>query len=304
MDSPVLARWIGDPAVFRAAYWRTSPGVFRPEGGAQSPFTLADVEAVLAGGLLRTPYVEMARAGTTLAAEAYTSPRTVHFTAHQGFADPAKVQGLLDDGATLLLRRIDQWHAPTRELTVALAAELNLAVEAFYFVTPAGHQGLDLHRDDADVLVVQVAGSKEWSVHEGPADGNWKPGPTSPPHPAEELRTVLRSGEVLYIPRGFAHQAVGDSGLSAHLSLTIREVGVVDLFRTLQRTAFDGLKMAPLPLDDKAIEDSAARLIEHARRRLADLTPEELVEQARRAQRAKMPPAHPGPVLPRLTTTP
>ncbi|MFD3589805.1 JmjC domain-containing protein [Streptomyces sp. NPDC058683] len=289
MNSPTLARWVGDPDVFMASYWRREPAVFRWEGGAFTPFTLADADAALADGLLRAPYIEMVRAETSLDIGSYTSPRTVHRTVHQGFADEAKIRALLEDGATLLLRCIDQWHAPTRSVLAALAQETGLAVEAFYFVTPAGHQGLPLHRDDADVLVVQVAGSKEWSVHEGPADGNWRPGPTSAPHPAEVLHTVVRAGEVLYIPRGWAHRAVGDGGLSVHLSLTIREVGVVELLRALQRLAFDGLTMDPLPVDDETITAAGKRLLDHARGRLAELTPRDLMEVARRGQRAKMP---------------
>jgi ribosomal protein L16 Arg81 hydroxylase len=293
VNSPTLAQWVGDPGVFMASYWRRKPAVFQPEGGAFSPLTLTDVDAALASGFLRAPYVEMARADLSLGSDSYTSSRTVHHAAHPGFVDEAKIQALMEEGATLLLRAIDQWHAPTRDVLAALADELGLAVEAFYFVTPAGHQGLKLHRDDADVLVVQVAGSKEWSVHEGPADGNWKPGPVAEPHPAEVLHTVVRAGEVLYIPRGHAHQAVGDGGLSVHLSLTIREVGVVDLFRALQRVAFDGLMMAPLPLDDEAILAAGAELLEYARSRLAELTPHNLMDRARGVQCAKMPAVRP-----------
>ncbi|WP_053847154.1 JmjC domain-containing protein [Streptomyces sp. NRRL B-24085] len=289
MNRPTLARWVGDTDRFMTSYWRRKPAVFRPPGGAPSPFGLADADGALASGFLRTPYVEMARAEDPLGSEAYTTARTVHFSSHEGFADEAKIGKALADGATLLLRCIDQWHAPTGETVAALSGELGLAVEAFCFVTPAGRQGLPLHRDDADVLVVQIEGSKQWSVHEGPADGDWKPGPCTGAEPAEVLRATVRAGEVLYIPRGFAHQAVGDGGLSAHLSLTIREVGVVELFRTLQRTAFEGLKMAPRPLDDRSITDAAAELIERARGRLAELTPEQLVDLARASQRARMP---------------
>lgn len=282
MHAPTLARWVGDTEDFMASFWRRRPGVFRPNGGPLSPITPADVDRVLSSGLLREPYIEMANAQTPLGSDAYTVSRKVHYSTHAGFADPARIKSLLDKGATLLLRCIEHWHAPTATMLDALSGELGRPIEAFYFVTPEGHQGLPLHRDDADVLVVQVAGSKRWRVHEGPGDAGWAAGAIGDgPQPAEVLATTLSKGEVLYIPRGFAHQAVGDGGLSVHLSLTIREAGTVDLHRALQRLLFAGLKLPPRPLGDDALLDVADRLLEHARTRLAETAPQDLLDRAR-----------------------
>ncbi|MEV7542237.1 cupin domain-containing protein [Streptomyces sp. NPDC089915] len=289
MHSPTLAAWVGDPDDFAAAYWRRRPGVFRPEGGAHSPFTLADVDAALATGFLSEPYLEMARAEEPLGREAYLAPRTVNQARHGGFADERRVRALLDEGATLLMRRVDQWHGPTRDLLARLSAELGLAVEAFCFVTPPGTQGVPLHRDDADVLVVQLNGAKSWHVAEGPADGNWEHGRVEGEPPAEVLRTTLRAGEVLYIPRGFAHEAVGSEGLSAHLSLTVREVHKGDLFRSLQKLTAKGMAVETRPLDDAAVLAAAKGMLDHVRAVVAALEPEHLVDHARRAKLAELP---------------
>ncbi|QMU78222.1 cupin [Streptacidiphilus sp. PB12-B1b] len=293
MHAPTLARWVGDTETFLASYWNRLPGVFDPPDRDLSPFTLADADGALSSGLLREPYIEMTNASTPLAADAYTTTRQVSRTAHAGFADPARIGALLEQGATLLLRNIDQWHPPTAAMLGALSGELGRPIEAFYFVTPAGHQGLPLHRDDADVLVFQVAGSKSWRVHEGPGDAAWGPGSVleDGPQPAEVLRTTLRQGQVLYIPRGFAHQAVGDGGLSVHLSLTVREAGTVELHRALQRLLFAGLRLAPRPLGEDALLAVAEQLLDHTRRSLAELTPRDLLDRARHRDTA--PPAPP-----------
>ncbi|WP_405587728.1 JmjC domain-containing protein [Streptomyces sp. NBC_01190] len=293
MRAPTLAQWVGEPETFLSEYWRRRPGVFRPEGGAYSSFSLADADAALASGFLREPYLEMTRAEQPLTREAYTAVRRIYHAKFGGFADLAKVGALLDDGATLLLRRIDHWHRATRDMLQELATELGLPVEAFYFVTPEGHQGLPLHRDDADVLVIQVAGSKSWHVHEGPADGNWDLGKVRGDEPAEIFRTTLRAGEVLYIPRAFAHRATGDGGLSAHLSLTIREAGTEHLESSLLDFAVQGVELPPRPLGDEALDKTAAELLDHALARLADLTPGGLLELARRNLVAQMPQAQP-----------
>lgn len=297
--APTLGRWVGDTPTFFEKYWRARPHVFTSSG--HSPFTLADLDAALATGFFRQPYLEMVADNNAVPAHRYTSTRSVARAKPAGFVDPAKVAALLDEGATLLLRRIDQWHEPTRALLADLAGELGLAVEAFYFVTPAGRTGLPLHRDDADVLVIQVAGGKSWVVHEGPADGNWCAGPI-PDHeqpPAELLRTVVHPGDVLYIPRGFAHRATGQQGLSAHLSLTIREIGAADLSAQAWEAAIGDVEstLEPLPLTDDALTAAAASLLEGARQRLAGLTPEELVCRARQARVTRMPAPAPGPGL-------
>ncbi|MFJ5840479.1 JmjC domain-containing protein [Streptomyces shenzhenensis] len=300
MTARILDRLVGNTDSFWS-HWRKSPGVFVSGGAALSPFTLADIDAALASGFFREPYVEMWQDGRRVQATSFTSSRTVGQEAPAGFADEAKIHALLKDGATLLLRCIDQWHAPTRDLLRVLALELGRAVEAFFFVTPAGQPGLPLHRDDADVLVVQLAGSKSWKVHEGPTDGAWRAGRvrSDEPQPAELFHTVLRPGETLYIPRGFAHRATGQDGLSAHLSLTVREIGVADLSLSLKDHVLRGgdgeaAGEGPLPRSDDALTAAAAAILDNARRHLADLTPDALVAHARQRRMDRMPTPVPG----------
>ncbi|MFJ9541205.1 JmjC domain-containing protein [Streptomyces sp. NPDC101225] len=293
MHAPTLAQWVGNPAEFLTTYWNERPGVFHPDGGGHSSFTLADLDAALSTGFFREPYVEMWD-GDKLPARKFTTPRTVARSTPAGFADIRRIQELLDKGATLLLRCVDQWHVPTRALLASLATELGRQVEAFFFVTPAGRQGLPLHRDDADVLVVQVAGGKTWHIHEGPADGNWHAGRVTDqdgPRPAEILRTTLRPGDVLYVPRGFAHLATGDQGLSAHLSLTVREAGTADLTDTLRSLLTEELSLAERPSGEEALLATATRLLAHAAERLATVAPADLLDRARARGRATMPPA-------------
>ncbi|MFF7636795.1 JmjC domain-containing protein [Kitasatospora sp. NPDC008050] len=288
-QAPTLSQWVGDPAAFAAAHWRRRPGVFTPDGPLGSPFTLKDVDNALATGFLHEPYVEMTRADGPLPADAYLSARSVHNSTSAGFADEKKIRALIEQGATLLMRRIDQWHGPTRDMLARLSAELQRPVEAFCFVTPPGTQGVPLHRDDADVLVLQLNGSKDWRVHEGPANGDWRLGRVEGEPPAEVLRTTVHAGDVLYIPRGFPHQAVGSGGLSAHLSLTIREIHMGDLFRSLQKLSAKDMNIAARPLDDEAVLAAATTMLDHVAKALAGLTPQDLVDHARRTALAALP---------------
>ncbi|MFD9793393.1 JmjC domain-containing protein [Streptomyces sp. NPDC059070] len=283
MSSPFsLGQLVGEVEEFLTTTWRRQPAVFRPETAVEPPLTLAGLDAALTTGSLPSCYAQVTRGGATVPAEAYSTPRTIHQTAYPGFVDGAKVRRQLDEGGTLLLRCVEQWHAGTAALTAAVGRELGRKVEAFFFVTPQGRQGLDIHRDDADVLVLQVNGSKQWHVHAGPADGDWQPGPIADGGP-ELLSLQLQPGEVLYIPRGFAHYATGQDGLSAHLSLTIRETGGAHLYKALQRVLAKGLRLTPRPLDDEALTEQARLLLDHMADRLAATTPEQVVAAARAA---------------------
>ena len=117
--------------------------------------------------------------------------------------------------------------------------------------------------------------------------GNWKPGPIVGEPGPTLLDTTLTPGQVLYIPRGFGHSAVGAQGLSAHLSLTVREIGGRELVRAVTKLLFEGTTVPPRPLDDESLYAAGAELLEAARDRLDSLGPEHVVGQAREALRGQ-----------------
>ncbi|MFG2480749.1 JmjC domain-containing protein [Streptomyces fagopyri] len=278
-----LSRWVGEVEKFNAVHWRRQPAVF--DSVLEAPMTIEDVDAALASGLLRTPHLEMTRADEQIDAARYTSSREVLDQQATGYADHERVLALLQGGATLLLRNTEHWHRPTAALVARMSEELDRRVEAFFFVTPPGAQGLALHRDDADVLLLQVAGSKHWTVKGGPDSGDWQSGTIAGDGGPALLETTVRPGQVLYIPRGYAHSAIGHQGLSLHLSLTIREVGARHLAHALQRHLMSGLRLPVRPLDGESLLAAAATLIDTVRERIAQVSPQDLLDSAWQAQR-------------------
>ncbi|MGA5820225.1 JmjC domain-containing protein [Kitasatospora sp. NPDC094028] len=305
----VLAELVGDADAFAEALENRRPQVFRTAGWPAGLPRPGELDAVLRGGLLRVPYVEMVQGGEVVAPERFCTARTVAGRREEGWADPGRIAALLAEGATLLLPQLDQWHAPVRELATDIAHHLGRRTEAFCFATGAGRRGLDVHRDDADVLVVQLAGEKEWTVHAAPADGRWRPGLAPEPGPVA-LHTVLAPGEVLYVPRGAPHAATGRQGLSVHLSFTVREVGTGRLHAAVGEflaagaspgaagDAAGGPGGGDLPERPGTAADllaAAAEVLDRSRARLAELTPQELLRLARGPLPA---PAPDGPPLP------
>ncbi|GAA2139442.1 hypothetical protein GCM10009760_21740 [Kitasatospora kazusensis] len=286
-----LTRCVADEQEFFATHWRTAPAVLRPADPPVDVFTVAELDGLLDHGLLKVPYVGLVHEDRHVPTERFCEPRVVLGEVVEDYADAASVRGLIrDEQATVLLRYVDQWHQGVRTLTGALAERFGRQVEAFFFLTPAGTQGRPVHRDDADVLAIQISGEKRWRVHAGPADGNWEPSREDTDPGEVLLDTVLRPGEVLYVPRGFAHFAcaVGDEP-SAHLSLTVREVGTANLYALLQALVTGTVDLPGRPLDDAAMVAAADTLITHSRETLAGLTPQALIEHARTLMRGALP---------------
>ncbi|GAA2746359.1 JmjC domain-containing protein [Kitasatospora cinereorecta] len=283
----ILHRFTGDAEEFTGALHRRTPRVFRPADPPLDLLRAAELDHWLDTGLLRVPYLQLVTAEGEVPLPRFCPPRRVLGRTEHGYVDGSAVRHLLAEGAaTVLLRHVDQWHPGVRAVCAAMRSELGRQVEAFWFVTPPGTQGRPVHRDDADVFVVQTEGAKVWHLYGGPLDGRWAPGPVDAP--AEPEFTVrLEPGEVLYVPRGHAHRAVAaERGASAHLSFTVREAGDAHL-----RAALDGLLAGAgdrpaRPLGEADLLAAADRLLTEARTALAALSAEDLLDRARAGMEA------------------
>ncbi|RKR92197.1 hypothetical protein BDK92_6631 [Micromonospora pisi] len=294
-DFVILRDLVGDVPAFLAESWHRVSTVLRPADPPVNLFTVQDLERSLSGGLLRSPYLGVVESGENPTGREFTTPRTVAERVVSDHVDPEKVARRVAEGASVLLRNIEHWHAPTTAFAYRLGTELGRPVEAFFFLTPPERQALPPHRDDADVFVVQVQGRKEWTVHETPTDGRWDRGRAGRPGKVA-VRTRLEPGEVLYLPRGAAHSAVAaDGSLSAHLSLTVRDIGLSQLSAVVQQYLAADLDLPSRPVEEAALIEASARLLEHQTSRLAELTPQDLVDAARTAMLALR---HKPPVTP------
>lgn len=99
------------------------------------------------------------------------------------------------------------------------------------YLTPPNSQAMNPHADDREVFVVQLYGSKEWEVfREVPVDFPYpheqvgKNGLAVPSHVLEgepAISATLEPGDVLYIPRGYVHQARCTESPSFHVTIAL-----------------------------------------------------------------------------------
>ena len=98
------------------------------------------------------------------------------------------------------------------------------------YATPPLGQAVGPHADDRDVFVVQLVGEKTWTVYrERPVrfpETHEQVGKTMP-FPENFLDTcpsdtyLLKEGDVLYVPRGFVHEAETLQEASVHLTVAL-----------------------------------------------------------------------------------
>lgn len=103
--------------------------------------------------------------------------------------------------------------AAVANLTLALQAALSLETSVNMYHTPLAEQAFAMHYDPTEVLVLQLAGEKNWSFFEPvvtlPRNADAKIDPL--PLPATAItrsKTVtMRPGDMLFFPRGMLHYA-------------------------------------------------------------------------------------------------
>ena len=154
------------PDEFADRYWATS-ALLTPAAELDRDFTdlfsTAAVDELISRRGLRTPFLRMAKDGSVLASAAFTRSGGVG----AGIADQAaddKVLGQLAGGATLVLQALHRTWPPLIEFGSMLAAELGHPVQINAYITPPENRGFAAHYDTHDVFVLQVAGSKRWTI--------------------------------------------------------------------------------------------------------------------------------------------
>jgi ribosomal protein L16 Arg81 hydroxylase len=178
----------------------------------------------------------------------------------------ARLRNLLNAGATVNCFGQEYHFPPLQRLREAFAIAFTAEVEVSFFYSRCNHQGLAPHYDCVEIFVLQIHGSKTWHISSqrvaAPLVGHGSGTVYDPelPHATMELR----SGDLLYIPRGTFHQAIATSEESLHTAIAVKVPTYVDMLNVLEKTAreFDSVRSyLPLSDGDRRVE-AAPRLLE------------------------------------------
>ena len=196
---------------------------------------------------------------------------------------PARVEVLLSTGASLIANDIDPLAPDMAQLAAILARAFGASVSANAYCSFGGVQAFGTHFDLHDVFAIHCEGEKTWRLYENRADS-----PVTYPVADDRLRpwfgqtrgalmqeVRMRPGDVLYLPRGWYHDALADAepgNASLHLTYSVTPLYGRIIFGLLENAALqDPAFRAYFP---PAGQDGGRALAEHLAglgRKLADL---------------------------------
>lgn len=240
----------------------------------------AELNRVLRQHRLEFPRLRLALDGGVVPAHEYTEQVQTRRGGPVSRLLAAPLARRLRGGATLVLDAVDELVEPVGDLAVRLEHELRERVQVNLYAGWGTTHGFDLHWDDHDALIVQVAGRKRWRMY-----GATRPKPlyrdVQPParpdgDPTDEF--LLEDGDVLYVPRGHWHvvSAVGEQSL--HLTVGVNPATGVDLVSWLaDQVRADEVFRADLPRFAPAEE--RARLAARLRAKLSELMTPDVVDR-------------------------
>jgi hypothetical protein len=126
-------------------------------------------------------------------------------------------------GATLILGDVHSLDEKVGHLAASLSSELGEPVRINLYFSQPSHQGFNRHYDTHDVFILQLDGYKGWKLFDCPVNFplfDQKEHQTIAPE-ISRLECRLEPGDVLYIPRGYWHEAVAQTEPSLHLTVGI-----------------------------------------------------------------------------------
>src|SRR5260370_1281114 len=229
--------WLINPVnkeVFFESYWEKQPLVVKrnQRDYFNSLLSLDEVDRALTTLDRRYPDVILKNASQEVTAGDYVIGGDR--------LDIAKVYQLFGEGATITLAFMDSVLPALALFCRSLEGEFTFPFQANIYLTPPGAQGAKPHYDTHDVFVLQIAGSKKWTMYGTPVEIPL-PGQDfdSSMHergaPTQDFE--LEAGDVAYIPRGIIHDARSTETVSLHITAGVLRYSWAELLLELVANA-------------------------------------------------------------------
>ena len=176
------------------------------------------------------------------------------------------------NGASLVLNDIETLNPGLKSVAYAIESTFVGKVQANLYCSRSENQALPVHFDTHDVFAFQVEGSKQWRVYgtsvQKPINHHFFKSIDQSFHEANKgelsIDEELTSGDFIYIPRGFYHEAMCHSESTVHVSYSCVPIIGIDLLTAFFDVAVkDELFRDAIPNPD---EKSGKKLEEHITR--------------------------------------
>jgi ribosomal protein L16 Arg81 hydroxylase len=220
-EIPGSLDWLINPtttAAFFNEYWEQKPLVVRRGRNDyfSSVLSLDDVDRAITSLNLTYPNITLKNADREV--------RPTDYTTRNGSLDVAAVYQLFSEGSTIVLAFLDNVLPSLTSICRGLEREFNFPLQANAYLTPTRAQGAKYHYDTHDVFVLQVTGSKHWTMYGTPLQlplANQDFDSRTHERGTPTMEFDLEPGDVAYIPRGLVHDARSSKELSLHITAGI-----------------------------------------------------------------------------------
>lgn len=158
---------------------------------------------------------------------------------------PAKVQTLMSMGASVIAGDVQMLTPEFQSLSALLGRTWAALIGANIYCSFGGVQAFSTHYDLHDVFAIQTEGEKTWRLYQNQADSPIALPDEGPDPRAWFARTRgplmqevrMRPGDVLYLPRGWYHDAITTEGASLHVTFSVTPLYGRVLFSLLESAA-------------------------------------------------------------------
>lgn len=223
---------------FASTFWeqqhlhvvRSAPDYYR------EILTVDALDEYLSRNDIRYPSLRMIQNGKAIPIGDFSKPVQFGSYTSDGLIDVDRVYKLYQAGASLVLQLMRSSIRSVSRFANRLQKDLGFNVECTIYVTPPSEQGFTTHYDTHSVVILQIAGQKRWRLYDTPIkypllSNTFDQIAYSVPPAAHDI--VLGAGDMLYVPRGMAHDATAtNDSKSVHITVGLFPPMWRDLFET------------------------------------------------------------------------
>jgi hypothetical protein len=178
-------------------------------------------------------------------------------------AIPDRLFALYQQGATLILNQV---HHALPGLSLAcreLFVELGFPARANIYITPPNSQGFSRHTDDHEIFILTLSGRKTFCLY---------------PEGEQPAEIEVHAGDLLYLPRGLAHEARSSTFPSVHVSMGLQPLYGFHLVEELAAMARQHPDFQTLVPHGAARQSLKEAFGEEFFRRLREMTGDSMIE--------------------------
>lgn len=233
---------------------RGNPAKFAPVLSWRQINRLLDMTHIWSGHSL-----QVVMDGVPVPPEQYCSRATGRDNAPVLQPEAGRVRDWVQRGASVVMNDVDSLTPGLAAVSAALEGAGLGKAQGNVYISWQSHKAFPAHFDTHEVWAVQVEGEKTWNLWEGRAD--WPiahPVFRNQPQPHHEQakgrlreRVLLKPGDLLYLPRGWYHDALAEAPASVHVAYGVHAPLGMDLLNILlERALYDVEFRKPLPRQD------------------------------------------------------